>query len=106
MTETIAAVDKDGSGAIELQEFQVWWMAQEAEDVGEFSHIVHAFERKRYVMDALHAFYIAVFLLYPQICQTCFTAFRCRHIGDGLDILDSDYSVDCNVSTQAVAYLY
>lgn len=79
--------------------------------IGKFSHIVHKFEFQRHKLDALHAFYLVIFLLFPAICQACFAAFRYRAIGmhphhgahavvldnhqpNYLQILDTDYSVD------------
>jgi hypothetical protein len=39
---------------------------------------------------------VIVFLLYPGVCQTAFSALRCRDLAPGLSVLLQDYTIDCN----------
>jgi hypothetical protein len=45
--------------------------------------------------DMLSFLFLVVLVLYPQISSRILSALRCRQLGDGLSVLEVDYSVHC-----------
>ena len=42
----------------------------------------------------------------PGVCQTAFAALRCRELGEGVSVLEADYTVDCNSSDYQMFRLF
>jgi hypothetical protein len=45
--------------------------------------------------------FVIIFVLYPGICNEAFSMFNCRGLDGSLSVLETDYSVDCNLPQHA-----
>ena len=84
--------DKDADGHISFEEF----VHILHEGSGKFPELIGAFEMRRHMQSVNAMVSVIVFLLYPGVCQTAFSALRCRDLAPGLSVLLQDYTIDCN----------
>jgi hypothetical protein len=56
---------------------------------------VIAFDKRRHRLQTYGYVEVIIFVLYPGVCSTCFSALFCRGVSADLSVLGTDYSIDC-----------
>ena len=106
ITTLFSAADKDGSGAINFDEFLA--AVQTPSDNGvDFSTVIVKARQAQITADAIGRVFLLVFLLYPGVTNKILEAFACRDLGPSgggpggapevtISVLQADYTIDCN----------
>jgi hypothetical protein len=61
----------------------------------DFNHIVTKSRQASVKASAMGRVFLLVFLLYPALTNKIFEGFACRDLGHGVEVLDVDYTIDC-----------
>ena len=92
IAQIFAEVDEDNDGTISFDEF----VHALHKGKGKFVELLIAFDKRQRLHRVYAVVEIVLFILYPGICGTCFSALNCRELSSEVSVLSVDYSIDCN----------